>query len=261
VGTAGYALQQYIFSLHKKTVHHLFWPYQPIVPEASNKRVIKEVCARMNNIIVVEDTLTVRTMLVALLDGQGEQKVVAAVEKAEDALEFLAHNDADVVILDLCLPGISYDLAVRAIKNACPTIDILVFTVSEDDETVFHALKAGATGYILKTAKPVQIIAALEDIKAGGSPMSPTIARMVIREFQEPHSDSDLQEMLSPLSKREAQILELLYQGFNFTQIADTLFISPHTVHAHIKKIYSKLHVNSRSQAIYEAVKQRIIKR
>lgn len=213
------------------------------------------------NIIVVEDTLTIRSMLVALLDGQENFRVVAAVERAEDALEYLANKDADVVILDLCLPGISYDAAVKAIKCACPTINILVFTVSEDDETVFPALKAGATGYILKTAKPVQIISALEEIKAGGSPMSPTIARMVIREFQDPRRDADLEGMLSPLSKREAEILELLYQGLNFMQIAENLFISPHTVHAHIKKIYAKLHVNSRSQAIYEAVQLRLIKR
>lgn len=213
------------------------------------------------NIIVVEDTLTVRSMLVALLDGQEDFRVVASVDRAEDAMEYLAHKDADVVILDLCLPGISYDAAVRAIKYACPTINILVFTVSEDDETVFHALKAGATGYILKSARPVQIVTALEEIKAGGSPMSPTIARMVIREFQEPKIESDLEGMLSPLSKREAEILDLLYQGFNFTQIAESLFISPHTVHAHIKKIYAKLHVNSRSQAIYEAVQKRLIKR
>jgi len=212
------------------------------------------------NIVVVEDTRTVRTMLVELLAEQNGYSIAAAVESAEDAVDFLLHHDADVVILDLCLPGLSYDQAVKAVKNACPAIDILVFTVSEDDETVFPALKAGATGYILKTATQQQIIAALEEIKDGGSPMSPSIARKVLREFQEPRADNDLQEMLSPLSKREMQILEQLYQGFNFMQIGEKLYISPHTVHAHIKKIYGKLHVNSRSQAIYEAVKQRLLR-
>ena len=212
------------------------------------------------NIIVVEDTRTVRTMLVALLDGQGDYRVVAAVESVEDALEYMAHDYADLVILDLCLPGLSYDQAVRAIKNASPDVDIMVFTVSEEDETVFSALKAGATGYILKTAKPMQIIAALDEIKDGGSPMSPSIARKVLREFQAPPAQAELQEMISPLSGRESEILDLLYRGCNFTQIADTLYISPHTVHTHIKKIYSKLHVNSRSQAIYEAVQQNLIR-
>jgi DNA-binding NarL/FixJ family response regulator len=213
------------------------------------------------NIIVVEDTKVVRTMLVALLDGQGDYKVVAAVERVEAALDFMANNCVDLVILDLCLPGLSYDLAVKAIKTASPDMDILVYTVSEEDETVFPALKAGATGYILKGAQPMQIIAAIDDIKAGGSPMSPSIARRVLREFQGPPVDEKLKEMISPLSSRETGILDLLYQGFNFVHIADKLCISPHTVHTHIKKIYSKLHVNSRSQAIYEAFQQQLIKR
>lgn len=213
------------------------------------------------DILIVEDTLAVRAMIVALLDGQEGYRVVAAVGSAEEAVEFLNHNYADVVILDLCLPGISYDQAVRAIKKVCPEIVILVFTVSEDDETVFQALKAGATGYLLKTAKPVQIIAALDDIKAGGSPMSPSIARKVIMEFQGASAHADIIDMLSPLSKREVQILEQLYHGFKTMDIAENLFISPHTVHAHIKKIYEKLHVNSRSQAIYEAFRQNLIKR
>lgn len=211
-------------------------------------------------IVIVEDTITVQTMLVDLLGGQDTFKVVAAVESAEEALVYLTNHCADLVILDLCLPGISYDVAVKAIKTVSPDVDILVFTVSEEDETVFSALKAGATGYILKTAEHRQIIAALNEIKAGGSPMTPSIARKVLREFQGPANHDDLQEMISPLSSRETAILDLLYHGRNIIQIADKLFISPHTVQTHIKKIYAKLHVNSRSQAIYEAIKKKIIK-
>ena len=211
------------------------------------------------NIIVVEDTLTIRTMLVALLEQQEQFKVVAAVDRVEAAVEFLQVNCADVVILDLCLPGLSYDHAVKAVKGASPDLDILVFTVSEEDETVFSALRAGATGYILKTAKPAQIVAALEDIKEGGSPMSPSIARKVLREFRTPPVHEELQDIISPLSSRETEILELLYRGLNIHQIADTLFISPHTVHTHIKKIYTRLQVNTRSQAIYEAVQKKLI--
>ena len=142
------------------------------------------------DIIIVEDTITVRTMLGALLDGQGDYKVVCSVDRVEEAVDYLANNCADVIVLDLCLPGLSYDQAVKAVKNASPEMDILVFTVSEDDETVFSALKAGATGYLLKTAQPLQIIAALDEIRAGGSPMSPSIARKVLREFQEPQVQS-----------------------------------------------------------------------
>jgi DNA-binding NarL/FixJ family response regulator len=212
------------------------------------------------NIIVVEDTRTVRTMLVALLEEHGHYKVVAAVESAEEALAYLANESADLVILDLCLPGLSYDHAVKAVKTVSPASDILVFTVSDEDEKVFSALKAGATGYILKTAKAPEIIAAVSEIKAGGSPMSPSIARKVLREFQGSAVHGDLQEMISPLSSRETGILDLLYRGLNITQLADQLCISPHTVQTHIKKIYSKLHVNSRSQAIYEAVQKNLIR-
>ena len=212
------------------------------------------------DIIIVEDTKIVKTMLVALLDGQGDYKVVCAVEKVEEAVDYLANNSADVIVLDLCLPGLSYDMAVKAVKTACPDLDILVFTVSEDDETVFSALKAGATGYILKTAQSLQIIDALDEIRAGGSPMSPSIARKVLREFQRPQVHDELQGMISPLSKRETELLDFLYRGCNVTQISDKLFISPNTVQTHIKKIYSKLHVNSRTQAIYEAVQNKFIR-
>ena len=213
------------------------------------------------NIIVVEDTRTIRQMLVALLNGQDGHHVAAAVESAEEALCFLAQNDTvDLMVLDLCLPGISYAEAVKAVKTACPCMEILVFTSSGDDETVFPALQAGATGYILKGASPFQILAAIEDIRGGGAPMSPSIARKVLREFQRLPAAEELQEIISPLSARETQILELLYRGSGVSSIADQLFISPHTIHTHIKKIYTKLHVNSRSQAIYEACQKKLIR-
>ena len=213
------------------------------------------------NIIVVEDTVTVRTMLVDLLEQQNHLKVVAAVDRVEAALEYLERECADVVILDLCLPGLSYNQAVKAVKEASPDLDILVFTVSEEDETVFCALRAGAAGYILKSATPAQIVAALDDIKEGGSPMTPSIARKVLREFRAPQVHEELQDIISPLSSRETEILEHLYRGLNITQIAESLFISPHTVHTHIKKIYTRLQVNTRSQAIYEAVQKKLITR
>lgn len=212
------------------------------------------------DIVVVEDTLTVRTILVALLEQQGHHRVVAAVERVEEATAFLSEQCADLVILDLCLPGLSYDQAVKAVKTANPNLDILVFTVSEEDEKVFSSLKAGADGYILKSAKDQEILAAVEEIGAGGSPMSPSIARKVLREFQGSPAPEELNSVISPLSAREIGILELLYRGLNINELADRLFISPHTVQTHIKKIYSKLHVNTRSQAIYEAVQQNLIR-
>ncbi len=211
------------------------------------------------DIIVVEDTKLTRFALVDLLKSRKGLEVVAAVESAEEALEILSQASVDLVILDLCLPGISYDQAVKAIKGACPKTEILVFTVSEQDEMVFRAIKAGAVGYILKGASSAEILAAIESIKIGGSPMSPSIARKIIREFQAPGGNIS-QEIVSPLSKREIEILNMLYRGFDTAHIADRLCISPHTVHTHNKKIYSKLQVNTRAQAIYVAVQNNLIK-
>ena len=211
------------------------------------------------NIVIVEDQ-TARNMLVTLLDGQGDYKVVLSADRVEVAVEYLANNCADVMILDLCLPGLSYDLAIKAAKTACPTMDILVFTLSDEDETVFSALKAGATGYILKGVEPLQIIAAIDEIKAGGSPMSPSIARKILLEFQRLLISEELPGLHSPLSSRETEILDLLYKGCTSSQIGEKLFVSPHTVHSHIKNIYTKLHVSSRSQAIYEAVQNKFIR-
>lgn len=126
---------------------------------------------------------------------------------------------------------------------------------------VFAALKAGASGYILKDAQPMQIISAIEEIKAGGSPMSFPIARKVLKEFQLLPSNDEFRNVLSPLSQRETELLDLMYKGESYKEIADKLCISIHTVHTHIKNTYEKLHVNSRTQAIYEACNRKKISR
>jgi DNA-binding NarL/FixJ family response regulator len=213
------------------------------------------------DILIVEDTKLIRSKLVALLDGEHDYNVVAAVASAEEALACLPVNAVQLVILDLGLPGLSDGPAVTAIKAASPEVNILVYTASAEDNKVYAALKAGAVGYILKSAQPLQIIAAIEEIKAGGAPMSPAIAMKMLQEFQRQPESEELKEKLSPLSNRETEILTLLYQGDNLVQMADKLFISLHTVRVHIKKIYSKLMVNSRSHAIYEALQKELIQR
>lgn len=213
------------------------------------------------NILIVEDTKTIRSKLVALLDGQHDYNVVAAVASAEEALTCLAVNQVQLVILDLGLPGLSDAPAVTAIKTACPDVNILVYTASEDDQKVYSALKSGAIGYILKGAQPQQIIAAIEEIRAGGAPMSPAIALKVLQEFQRQPVREESKKKLSLLSNRETEILTLLYRGDNLNQMADELCISLHTVRVHIKKIYSKLMVNSRSHAIYQGLQKDLIQR
>ncbi len=175
------------------------------------------------------------------------------------ALERVAAAPPDIVILDLGLPGLSGADAIQAIKKACPGTEILVFTVMEDDDQVFASIQAGASGYLLKDAEPSQLISSIEELNAGGAPMSFSIARKVLREFQAIPRQDGLRGMISPLSDRETQILNRLYLGDSYKEIAGNLGLSIHTIHTHIKNIYSKLHVNSRAQAIYEAVQQKII--
>jgi len=213
------------------------------------------------NIIIVEDQEATRNRLASLLTGQNDYSVMAAVDCAEKALELMVETPPDMIILDLGLPGLSGDKAIKAIKSLSPTVEILIFTVMAEDEQVFSALKAGATGYMLKDAQPLQIIEAIEEIKAGGSPMSFPIARKVLKEFQNFIIHDELLEVTSPLTSRETEVLELLYQGNNPTGVADRLFISPHTVSTHIKNIYRKLQVNSCTQAIFEACKMNFIKK
>ncbi len=211
------------------------------------------------NILIVEDHEPTRNGLASLLSRQRNFTVVNAVESAEQALQEMAGVRVDIVILDLGLSGLSGKDAICAVKSQAPETEILVFTVMEDDEQVFAAIKAGASGYILKDARPNEIIAAIEELSAGGAPMSLSIARKVLKEFQGIRRQEELNGLVSALSPREADILLLLYKGDSYKEIADKLSLSTHTIHGYIKNVYAKLHVNSRAQAIYEAIRKNII--
>jgi DNA-binding NarL/FixJ family response regulator len=210
-------------------------------------------------ILIVEDCASIRIQLVQLLEGQYGYNVVAAVESAEEALNYLSFNPVGLIILDLGLPGLSDSKAVLALKTVCPEVKIMVLSASDDDQKVFSALRAGAIGYLLKSAQPGQIIAALEEIRAGGSPTPPSIARKVLQDYQRQPERDQASSAGSILSSREAEILTLLYRGDELAEIAERLCISLHTVRVHAKKIYTKLRVNSRSHAIYQALKMKLI--
>ncbi len=214
---------------------------------------------RVLEIMIIEDHLLTQDMLKAVFDSVSCYRVVATVDSAEKALELLDSICPDLIILDIGLPGISGDKAIGFIMKKCPTAEVLVYTASDEDEKVFTCLKAGASGYILKNTKPNDILSAVEELTNGGAPMSPQIAKKVLKEFKalagRDHKDQPM-ELLSP---REEEILKLLYEGATYKEISDALSISIHTVHTHIKRIYHKLHVNSRSQAIFEAIKRHLI--
>jgi DNA-binding NarL/FixJ family response regulator len=175
---------------------------------------------------------------------------------ARHAISDITKDRPDVVVMDIQMPGISGIDAVREVKNAFPNLQILMQTVFEDDDKVFAAICCGASGYILKDSSK-KLLEAIQEVHAGGSPMSPPIARKVIQLFQQQFVQ--VQPDYQPLTAREKEILACLVKGNSYKMIAEDCFISVHTVHTHIKKIYDKLHVNSGSEAVAKAIRQHIV--
>lgn len=206
------------------------------------------------NIAIVEDDRRLLENLKLLLSGEKGITVIGAFTSGEEALSGLNKSQPDVALVDLGLPGMSGIELIRRVKEDMPEIEIMAYTVFEDRDTVFSAIKAGASGYILKGTTPRELIEALYSLYNGGAPMSPKIARAVIMEFQD--SGADEQYLIS---EREREILKGVEKGMIYKEIADKLNISPHTVHTHIKNIYEKLHAKSKQEAILKARKKGII--
>ena len=198
------------------------------------------------SIAIVEDLEEVRDGIAKLIDLDPGFVITDAFANAEEAILQLPNNPPDIVIMDINLPGMNGIECIRRIKDKCVGTQFMMFTVYENDEKVFEALKAGATGYLLKKTSPSAIVEALKDLHAGGSPMSSNIARKLVAAYQQQESSSPL----LVLSSRENEILALLAQGLLYKEIADKLNIVTGTVRQHIHKIYEKLHVQNRTEAI-----------
>ncbi len=205
-------------------------------------------------LVIVEDDLILLESLKVLLSGEAGISVVGAFDSAEAALRALRKALPEVMLADLGLPGMSGIDLVRRAKDRIPELEIMVYTVFEDRENVFSALKAGASGYILKGSSPREIVEAIHEVHRGGAPMSPKIARKVIHEFQ----DENVGEQFL-LSQREIDILKRIEEGLTYREISLRLDISPHTVHTHIKNIYEKLQAKNRGEALTKAIKAGII--
>jgi DNA-binding NarL/FixJ family response regulator len=210
----------------------------------------------MISVAIVEDDQAIRNALARLIGGTAGYVCQGVFASCEDAMEAVLADPPDVLLMDIGLPGMTGVEGVRRIKQQLahrdrPDIDIVMLTVREDDRTVFESLCAGACGYLLKTSPPARILAAIREVKEGGAPMSPPIARLVARSFQ------GLRE--SPLTPRETEVLTMLCEGKSHKAIADALFISQGTVHSHLKSIYKKLAVNSKAEAIVKAFRERLI--
>ncbi len=203
---------------------------------------------------IVEDDVLLRENLKLLLNGEKGISVVSAYASAEEALAGIKRARPEILLADIGLPGMSGIELIRALKEQLPGLEIMAHTVFDDRETVFSAIKAGASGYILKGSTPRELIDALHTLAKGGSPMSPKIARKVIREFQ----DDGIDEQYF-LSHRETGIVKEIENGLTYKDIAAKLNISPHTVHTHIKNIYEKLRAKDRQGALIAARKKGII--
>jgi NarL family two-component system response regulator LiaR len=199
----------------------------------------------MITVSIVEDNVQYKEALVECIRENNQFYFIAAYGSAEKALAELPQQPCDVVIVDIQLPGQSGIDLIKNLKPRLPATEYLVCTVQDDVDTVFEALRAGASGYILKDATSLQIQQAITEITKGGAPMSPFIARKVITSFRQDTTASD-----SILSEREREVLQLLAKGLLYKEIADSLSISRETVKKHLKNIYQKLHVQNKVEAL-----------
>ena len=199
-------------------------------------------------VAIVEDIGEIRETLHHFIDMDKELEVVGSFQTAEQACEELPVLQPNLVIMDISLPGMSGIQCIRQTKQLCPATQFMMFTVYEDDEKIFEALKAGATGYMLKKHGSQKIIESLKELYSGGSPMSADIARKIVDGFLE-HTVSE-NEFSALLTARETEMLRLLARGLLYKEIAVQLRISPNTVRQHIHNVYEKLHVQNRTEAL-----------
>jgi DNA-binding NarL/FixJ family response regulator len=215
----------------------------------------------MTTVMVVEDDPAFLARFCRIIAASPDLALFAAVSDLASARSVTAREAPDVLLTDLGLPdGSGIDL-IRETARQHPATDIMVISVFGDDQHVLASIEAGATGYILKDDRPEEVVNLISQLRAGGSPISPLIARQLLRRFK--RSEALVGPTPVPpvpgLTQRESEVLALIAKGFNFGEIARLLEVSPHTINAHVKKIYQKLAVHSRGEAVYEAGKMGLL--
>ncbi|MEO8617136.1 MAG: response regulator transcription factor [Luteolibacter sp.] len=197
---------------------------------------------------IVEDHKELRRSWKDILDGAGSFECLSCYTTAEDAVDGIPKVNPDVVLMDINLPGMSGIECTRILRAMMPKLQVLILTVYEDSERIFEALEAGASGYLLKRTSPEELLEAVVEVRNGGSPMTSEVARKVVQSFRRPvRSKAAVDAKLTP---REEEILKLLAQGYVTKEIADKLGITYFTTQTHLKNIYEKLHVRSRTEAV-----------
>jgi DNA-binding NarL/FixJ family response regulator len=208
-------------------------------------------------VAIVEDQAEIREGLRLLVDDARAFVCVGTYGSVEEAMPGLARNRADIVLMDLGLPGVSGLEGMRRLKVRDPDVRLVALTVYDDDDRVFNALCAGASGYLLKTTPPARLMECLEEVTRGGASISPEVASRVLALFRELRRPADQAHSLTP---HELRILQLLAEGHSYKTTAAALSSSVHTVAFHMKNIYAKLEVHSKSEAVAKALRHRLVK-
>jgi DNA-binding NarL/FixJ family response regulator len=222
---------------------------------APNSNTVKPRQAALG-VIVIEDMRDVREGLSVLINGTAGFRCTGAYRTMEEALAQIAPERTDVILTDIGLPGMSGIDGIRALRERMPDVPVLALTVYDSDDQVFRALCAGASGYLLKNTPPARLLESLKEVAAGGAPMSPEVARRVLRLFREFQPPVQATYHLTP---QEHELLKLLVDGHHKKTAATALGISVNTVSFHLKHIYEKLQVHSKSEAVAKALRERII--
>lgn len=204
-------------------------------------------------IILFDDNQNLRESIRVLLDSEPDLEVTGDYGSAENIVEIINTVPAQVIIMDIDMPGINGIEAVRLVKALKPSLEIIMLTVFEDEERLYASICAGASGYLLKMQSLVKLPQSIREVKAGGAPMSPGIARKMIGHFQ---SNPGIEYRLS---EREKEILQWLVKGYSYKMIAANTSISIETVKTHLKNVYKKLHVNCATEAVAKVLKEKLI--
>lgn len=210
----------------------------------------------MIKVALFEDNPQLREGLSMLIGGTEGYEVMASFKDANNIIEDIRKNIPDIVLMDIDMPGISGIEAVKLVRTNFPGIKVLMLTVFDDNKNIFEALKSGANGYILKKTQPAKLLEYISDAYNGGAPMTASVATQVLDMFAK--MDNNYANTDYNLSEREKQVLQLLVNGYSYKMIAAEMFIAIDTVRSHIKKIYEKLHVNSKSEAVATAFKNKL---
>ena len=212
--------------------------------------------ARPVRVVIVEDHREFREYLLALISGTEGFECLGSFRSVEEALPKLTSSVPDVMLIDIGLPGMSGIEGIRLFKERYPEILFLTLTIHDDDERIFDSLCAGASGYLLKKTQPSKLVESVKEAAQGGAPMSPEIARRVIKLFREIRPPERAEYNLTP---HETRILKLLVEGHNYKTAATKLGVAPTTINFHLQNIYQKLQVHSKTEAVAKALRNRLI--